>query len=229
MNQEIMNKVKNQYDNLIDEYGENRLLWVAAIGPGIYKLEEGTPIKIAACYLPTEEELYTEIPQLNPYILEIRYLLENIEKKDSTTIDMILSPYKIINSKYDEILKNNLFINKELLFLSNNENIINQLKRSIKDIILSSFDLKSQEQELIKILTKTELLILKNIIKDFDGADEGNIKVSQATEKYNASTAVFRTLFYKLKDYRVAEIDSRGVKGTHIKFNNLSTLKSLID
>ena len=87
----------------------------------------------------------------------------------------------------------------------------------------------SQEQELINILTKTELKILKNIIKDFNEEKEGDIKVSQATESYKISTAVFRTLFYKLKQYKVAEIDSRGVKGTHINFNNIDTLKSLLD
>lgn len=142
---------------------------------------------------------------------------------------MILSPYKIINPKYKEILNHNLFINKEILFLSNNKDIISILKNSIKSIIISSFDLPSQEQELVKILTKTELQVLKLIIKDFQNNNEGDIKVSQATEKYNISTSVFRTLFYKIKEYSVAAIDSRGVKGTHICFNNIEKLKSLID
>ena len=142
---------------------------------------------------------------------------------------MILSPYKIINPKYNEILNNILFINKELLFLSDNEELLIKLQKNIKQIIQSSFSVSSQEQELINILTKTELKVLKNIIQDFNGEKEGDIKVSQATEKYEISTAVFRTLFYKLKDYKVAQVDSRGVKGTHINFNNLSKLKSLID
>lgn len=224
-----MDKLNNFYNEMINLYGENRVLWVAETGPRIFNPDSGFPIEVSACILPTEEELYTTYPNIKENTFDIRLLVDGIKNRSSQWTEMILSPYQIINPKYKEILYNNLFISKELLFLSNNEDIINQLKKSIKDIILSSFDLNSQEQELIKILTKTELLILKNIIKDFSGNNEGDIKVSQATEKYNASTAVFRTLFYKLKDYRVAEIDSRGVKGTHIKFNNLTILKSLID
>ena len=87
----------------------------------------------------------------------------------------------------------------------------------------------SQEQELLNILTKTELKVLEYIIKDFNNKNEGDIKVSQATERYNISTSVFRTLFYKLKEYEVAAIDSRGVKGTHIAFYNISNLKQILN
>lgn len=198
------------------------------MGPKIFNPDIETDIEVATCILPTEEELYN----ISPFYAksyDIRYLATKIQLKQPDWVEMILSPYKIINPKYEKILNECLFINKELLFLSNNDILIKELKKNIKSIIQFSFDTPSQEQELIKILTKTELKVLKNIIQDFNGEKEGDIKVSQATERYNISTAVFRTLFYKLKDYRVAEVDSRGVKGTHIKFNNLSTLKSLID
>ena len=222
-----MNRIEEFYNEMINKYGDNRVLWVAGIGPGIFKHDIEGIIDVSACILPAEDELYNTYPNSNYF--DIRYLVNGIQSKSSEWIELILSPYKIINSKYEEILNKNLFINKELLYLSNNEDLINKLKKSVKQIIISSFEMPSQEQELINILTKTELKILKNIIKDFNEEKEGDIKVSQATESYKISTAVFRTLFYKLKQYKVAEIDSRGVKGTHINFNNIDTLKSLLD
>ena len=238
MKQEIMNKIQEQYNKLCQEYEENQILWVAAIGPKIFNLNSEIDINIAACILPTEEELYNTYPNIvlntsyfkvENNIFDIRLLTYAITNKIPTCTEMILSPYKIINPKYEELLNKKLFINKELLYLSNNDNILKELQKNIKTIIQSSFELPSQEQELINILTKTEIKVLRNIIDDFKGEKEGDIKVSSATNVYKVSTVVFRTLFYKLKDYRVAEIDSRGVKGTHIKFNNIKKLKALIN
>ncbi len=238
MKQEIMNKVQEQYNKLCQEYEENQILWVAAIGPKIFDLNTNADVSVATCILPTEEELYNTYPQIvfdksaietENNIFDIRLLVCAITNKIPTCTEMILSPYKIINPKYEELLNKKLFINKELLYLSNNDNILKELKKNIKNIIQSSFELPSQEQELINILTKTEIKVLKNIIEDFNGEKEGDIKVSNATNTYKVSTVVFRTLFYKLKNYRVAEIDSRGVKGTHIKFNNIKKLKALIN
>ena len=104
-----------------------------------------------------------------------------------------------------------------------------ELYHAIYNIVNNSFDVPSNEQELINILTKTEIRILNNIINEFNENSEGDIRVSYHSEVWNISTSVFRTLFYKLKEYKVAEIDSRGVKGTHIKFHNIKTLKTLID
>ena len=212
MKQEIMNKIQEQYNKLCQEYEENQILWVAAIGPKIFNLNSEIDINIAACILPTEEELYNTYPNIvlntsyfkvENNIFDIRLLTYAIINKIPVCTEMILSPYKIINPKYEELLNKKLFINKELLYLSDNDNILKELQKNIKTIIQSSFELPSQEQELINILTKTDV--------------------------YKVSTVVFRTLFYKLKDYRVAEIDSRGVKGTHIKFNNIKKLKALIN
>lgn len=224
-----MNRIEKFYNNMIEKYGENRLLWVAGVGSGIFSLDMEDITEVAACILPTEEEIYniSSLPYLDAF--DIRFLVDGIQFRKSEWTELILSPYKIINPKYKDILNKYLFINKELLYLSNNQEILKNLKQSVKQIIISSFEVSNQEQELIKILTKTELTILKNIIKDFKEEKEGDIKVSQATERYNISTAVFRTLFYKLKDYRVAEIDSRGVKGTHINFKNITTLISLLN
>ena len=56
-----MNKLQEQYENLIDEYGEDRIIWVAAIGYTVNKSNITSDDPITACYLPTEEELRAEI------------------------------------------------------------------------------------------------------------------------------------------------------------------------
>jgi len=182
---------------------------------------------VTACYLPTEDELYNIIPHDD--LIDIRNIISLALDKNNSLLDTILTPNKIINSKYTQYIDNEFFTYLKLIFLDNDEAVIKKLKNLIKNLIQMNFENNSKEQELINILTKTELKVLGLIIKDFKNSNEGDIKVSQATEQYNISTSVFRTLFYKLKEYGVAAVDSRGVKGTHISFNNITNLKSLID
>ena len=182
---------------------------------------------VTACYLPTEEELYNIEPHKD--LIDIRNVINLALEKNNTLLDTILTPNKIINPKYSQYIDNEFFTYLKLIFLDNDEVVIKKLKNLIKNLIQINFESNSKEQELINILTKTELKVLELIIKDFKNSNEGDIKVSQATEQYNISTSVFRTLFYKLKEYGVAAVDSRGVKGTHITFNNITNLKSLID
>ena len=221
-------KVLNEYNNLIKKYGENQILFAAAVGPGLFNQDSKENIQIYSCIIPTEEELYNNSP-LPLTAIDIRTLVDFINNKNTFIYEWLLSPYKIINPKYEYLFNQDLLNTIQLLFLNNNKDIINNIKNIIKQIIIKYFDSPTQEQELLSIITDTERKALKYIIEDFNNNSEGDIKVSQATLKYNISTSVFRTLFYKLKDYNVAEIDSRGVKGTHIKFNNIKNLKILID
>lgn len=221
--------LQEQYKKFCNKYGEDRILWIAVVPDcnGINpNLTIDTPV--TACYLPTEEELYN----INIYdnkIIDIRTLISTAIDIKTSLFNSILSPYKIINPKYKEYINDEFFTYLKIIILDNDEIIINKMKNIIKNIIQININNISQEQEIINILTKTELKVLSLIIKDFNGLNEGNIKVSQATEYYKISTSVFRTLFYKLKEYGVAEIDSRGVNGTHIAFKNISTLKNLLD
>lgn len=213
----INDLLKEKYDEYIEKYGEDRILWAATAGlpdllPGI---ELSIPISI--CYLPTEQELYmTKATELDKNLIDIRLLKDNLEK-------LILAPYKYINPKYEDILTNTLFNNREI-FIDDMA-----LYHAIYSVVNHSFDVPSNEQEIINILTKTEIKVLKNIINEFNGYKEGDIRVSYFSKEWNISTSVFRTLFYKLKEYGVASVDSRGVKGTHINFNNVQTLYLLIE
>ena len=211
--------IKEKFEEYINLYGEDRILWVAATGQPDLWSSSKILIPVSACYLPTQQELYMTIA-LNftndENIIDIRLLKDNLE-------ELVLAPYKYINPKYEDLLTANIFLNKDI-FKSDEA-----LYHAIYNIINHSFDVPSNEQELINILTKTEIKVLNNIINEFVGHNEGDIRVSYCSEQWNISTSVFRTLFYKLKEYHVAEVDSRGVKGTHIKFNNIKTLYLLVD
>lgn len=182
---------------------------------------------ISAYYLPIEDELYN----IKPYagLTDIRNIITLALNKDPALLDSLISSYRYINPKYKQYINDEFFTYLKLIVFDRDEIIINKVKNIIKNLILYNMKEISQEQQLIEILTKTELKVLQYIIRDFNNQSEGDIKVNQATEQYNISTSVFRTLFYKLKEYGVAAVDSRGVKGTHINFYNISTLKSLID
>lgn len=211
------NVLEDIYNKLIEKHGEDRILWVAAAGdPGLWVSHDGDTYPVSACYLPTEQELYLTYPQQNKNIIDIRLIKDNLEK-------LLLTPYIYINPKYKDLIIDNFF---------NNKNIFTDdmaLYHAIYNVVNYSFDVPSNEQELINMLTKTEIKVLNNIINEFVGNDEGDIIVSFYSEKWNISTSVFRTLFYKLREYRVAEVDSRGVKGTHIKFHNVKTLYLLVE
>ena len=222
-----MNNLQEQYNKLIKEYGEDRIIWIAAAGHSAYEQDSMPGEPVTACYLPTEDELYNITPHNN--LIDIRNIISLAINKNNSLLDIILSSNKIINPKYSQYIDNEFFIYLKLIFLDNDEIVIKKTKNLIKNLIKNSFEKNSKEKELINILTKTELKVLELIIKDFKNSNEGDIKVSQATEQYNISTSVFRTLFYKLKEHGVAAVDSRGVKGTHIVFNNIINLKSLID
>ena len=119
---------------------------------------------------------------------------------------------KNVSEEECNILKK--LFNREKLYIYNNDNINN---------------INFNENQLLNILTKTEIKALDSILQEFNNQEQGDIKVNQMTNKYAISTSVFRTLFYKLKENKIAEIDSRGVKGTHIKFYNYEMIIEIIE
>lgn len=223
-----MSNIREKYEQEMRQYGEDRILWIAAAADNIDISENIIDEnQISIYYLPTEDELYN----IETYdeLTDIRNIISLALKNDIKFINTLTTSYKIINPKYDKYINNDFFTYLKLITFDKDELVVNKVKNIIKNLILSNLNESSQEEELIKILTKTEIKVLQYIIRDFNYQSEGDIKVNQATEQYNISTSVFRTLFYKLKEYGVATIDSRGVKGTHVTFRDISILKSLFD
>lgn len=223
-----MSNIREKYEQEMRQYGEDRILWVAAAADNIDISENIIDeSQISIYYLPTEDELYNI--EIYDELTDIRNIINLALKHDIKFINTLTTSYKIINPKYDEYINNDFFTYLKLIAFDKDELVINKVKNIIKNLILSNLNENSQEEELIKILTKTEIKVLQYMIRDFNYQNEGDIKVNQATEQYNISTSVFRTLFYKLKEYGVATIDSRGVKGTHVTFRDISILKSLFE
>lgn len=223
-----MSNIREKYEQEIKQYGESRILWIAAAADNIDISENIIDeSQISIYYLPTEDELYN----IETYdeLTDIRNIISLALKNDIKFINTLTTSYKIINPKYDKYINNDFFTYLKLITFDKDELVIKKVKNIIKNLILSNLNENSQEEELIKILTKTEIKVLQYMIRDFNYQSEGDIKVNQATEQYNISTSVFRTLFYKLKEYGVATIDSRGVKGTHVTFRDISILKSLFE
>ena len=73
-----MNNLQEQYNNLINKYGEDRIIWIAAVGHSAYEQDSTFGESVTACYLPTEEELYNIIPHTD--LIDIR----NYTLKDYT-------------------------------------------------------------------------------------------------------------------------------------------------
>lgn len=223
-----MSNIREKYEQEMRQYGEDRILWVAAAADNIDISENIIDeSQISIYYLPTEDELYNI--EIYDGLTDIRNIINLALKHDIKFINTLTTSYKIINPKYDEYINNDFFTYLKLIAFDKDELVIKKVKNIIKNLILSNLNENSQEEELIKILTKTEIKVLQYMIRDFNYQSEGDIKVNQATEQYNISTSVFRTLFYKLKEYGVATIDSRGVKGTHVTFRDISILKSLFE
>lgn len=176
------------------------------------------------CYLPLETELYNiELKELSGFrTLDIRYLLTTYDEKSVPYYDDTIK----INPKYYDYVID--ILNNNFSLIINDKNKILKIKEKIKEVILLSIDTsKSNINKFLEELTITEQEVLKLIIVNYNCADF-YISVNKETQKTNISTSVYRTLFYKLKEFQIASVESAGVKGTHIIFNNFENLKNLL-
>lgn len=213
-----MNKLEKAYNTIYNKYGGDRIVFAT-------ELET-----IIIFVLPSENQLYTATDNiyLEQGVIDFRNLL-NI-----STIYGITALFKktIINTKYRNLLLNNIICDdrKEIenaYALSNKQN----LKENMINIFQFYLKIKTEikQEELSIKLTKTEKKALYYIVQEFKEKNEGDISILQLVEKSKISRPIFISLFYKLKDSKLAEIDSRGVKGTHIVFKYREAINTLID
>ena len=174
--------LQEQYKNFCNKYGEDRILWIAA-APGYTEINQDilSNKPISAYYLPIEDELYNIEPHKE--LIDIRNLIALALDKNSTLLNSLISSYRYINPTYKQYINDEFFIYLKLIIFDKDEIIIDKVKNIIKNLILYNMKEVSQEQQLLNILTKTELKVLQYIIRDFNNQSEGDIKVSQATEQ----------------------------------------------
>ena len=106
------------------------------------------------------------------------------------------------------------------------DNIISNEKERIlvKSTIIKFFNHNEKDyvatpfKDFYDKLTNREIQGLNGIIKRIQ--NEGDISLFNLIAETGISRPVFTSLLNKLKEYNMAEIVSRGTKGTHIKFLN---------
>ena len=221
------NDFLNFYLDAAKELGEDRVLFVSGVVKDYI-------LTTYVYYIPTEDELYNIYQPSKEGYIDIRYLIAKLINEDTSSDiwQSILNAKKYINPLYQEEVDKLLVEIVQMQLLANDkENIINKITNRIKKIIQSTLDnTQSQEQEFFKQLTQTEIRVLSNIIHlEFMDAASGYVIVNQLTDNYKISTPVFRSLFYKIKQYNIATVTSRGVKGTYIDFYNVNKLIDLVD
>ena len=177
------------------------------------------------CYIPTEDELYNltfeEFGGLTA--LDIRYFISICKSNDKSLF--FDSSIKINPKYYDcvfEILNNNFAL------IINDKNKIIKIKEKIKEVILMSIDTsRGNEEDFINSLNEHELEALKRMVELFNCTDF-YISVNKETQETNISGSAYRSLFYKLKENKIATVESAGVKGTHVIFHSFTKLKNLL-
>lgn len=177
------------------------------------------------CYIPTEDELYNltfeEFGGLTT--LDIRYFISVCKSNDKSLF--FDTSIKINPKYYDcvfEILNNNFAL------IINDKNKIIKIKEKIKEVILMSIDTsRGNEEDFINSLNEHELEALKRMVELFNCTDF-YISVNKETQETNISGSAYRSLFYKLKENKIATVESAGVKGTHVIFHSFTKLKNLL-
>ena len=99
------------------------------------------------------------------------------------------------------------------------EFIIELMKVALTDMM--------QTTDFQTLLTKTEKNALNLILQELKNGYDGNISISNLTEKSSISRPVFKNLLQKMKDNMIAEVDNQGVKGTYIKILDGNLLRGI--
>ena len=99
------------------------------------------------------------------------------------------------------------------------EFIIELMKIALTDMM--------QTTDFQTLLTKTEKNALNLILQELKNGYDGNISISNLTEKSSISRPVFKNLLQKMKDNMIAEVDNQGAKGTYIKILDGNLLRGI--
>ena len=84
---------------------------------------------------------------------------------------------------------------------------------------------KNQKEDVFQSLSPTEKIALVGIYKTI--GLEGDISISKLIKEISASRPVFNSVLAKIKNSGAAMVESRGVKGTYIKFLDKTLIYNL--
>ena len=138
-NEDILRKVKKEYDNHINLYGENRIVGAYALGMPLYGFaEKEEEIKILILYIPTFRELvltsFLQSPKdSNIFLCDIRRFKKFFFEKDAF-LEILFTPYAIENPLFENlfsVLKKN---KEELASVYIKKNSIDMQRKIYQDI-----------------------------------------------------------------------------------------------
>ena len=235
---EIKKVLKNRYEDIKKQVGEDRLFGVFVIGKVLYGIAETKEdIKTIGGYIPTEEELYLSPPQFricnhndntSTQLTDLRCLLEKIEQQDINIMESIFSEYRIINPRYEEEYTKQILNNKEIIFKYKPYNrIYNAIERGFKAIknqnYVEACRIRFACQEYINGTSISDCIHLK---KDFYLRYLESIKNGEFIPDKLELEEDYEDILEKAKDmisYNIENLFKDFVKNTIIKANKDKT------
>lgn len=128
---EIQKILEEQYDFLIKKYNEKQVLGIFVYGLSNYGLaERDDEVQTVACICPDFEDFCCQVEPLKVFyikdnkeriirITDIRLIYSKIVKQESVVLEAAFTDYKIINPRYKKIFNKYIFMNREIIFHSN--------------------------------------------------------------------------------------------------------------
>lgn len=98
----------------------------------------------------------------------------------------------------------------------------------IANIINLASEEKTKEEYFLQDLTSIEYKALVSIIEESKDK-EYYLSISNLVSLYCISRPVYTSLLSKLKDFKIAIVENKGVKGTYINFFNRTYLEALLE
>lgn len=136
---EIQKILEEQYDFLIKKYNEKQVLGIFVYGLSNYGLaERDDEVQTVACICPDFEDFCCQVEPLKVFyikddkeriirITDIRLIYSKIIKQESVVLEAVFTDYKIINPRYKKIFNKYIFMNREIIFHSNQPLRVSQI------------------------------------------------------------------------------------------------------
>lgn len=172
-----------------------------------------------ACRLRFACELYMSgVSVENCINLKKDYYVDYLEQVKKGNIKPNVEDIK--NTFNSILLEEKDFIENEDCKYLIKEFIIELMKVALTDMMQKTTDFQT-------LLTKTEKSALNLILQELKNGYDGNISISNLTERSSISRPVFKNLLQKMKDNMIAEVDNQGAKGTYIKIIDGNLLRGI--
>ena len=228
--QEINNKIKQDYELALKKFGEARVLGAFLIGPDLTTVVVYFPGvgDVAINCAPTNSWLY-EAESGYCRLVDFRLIPELLCDRKDFISNIFFTQSCKLSSLYQKLftaLRDEMHSLKISDWLAgDNLNLLAEWWSKIFDRYLQFRG--GVQFQVLDSFTKTEEKALTYIL-DTIGA-EGILSISQAIQGSGISRPVFTSLLDKLDRYQAAEVKNMGVKGTYIhlydhilvKFENL--------